>query len=268
MAAWAAGWNAPGDRCDGLAEQESQVGEVSMGEDAKSKSRSVLWLCVGLTTGTVAAHAIVRWLAKPHRLTQLGIWQRRLAQTRGEVPAAMLAARVQARYDDLYAHRPHFAHSALRFYLLHLLPGLALYQVLRMEGDDQEAALKEAESLVVATSVELDGLWRVLQRSKDPFGMLRQIVRRALQYALPSPAWEAESVEDGADAIAFRIRRCFYMDVLAAYGAPELTQLYCKLDDISYESMPSTIAWQRHGTLGRGGDCCDLRFSRGRAAGD
>jgi hypothetical protein len=45
---------------------------------------------------------------------------------------------VQARYDELYAHRPHFHHPALRQHLEEgTLPALAFYRTLREENKDE-----------------------------------------------------------------------------------------------------------------------------------
>ena len=71
-----------------------------------------------------------------------------------------------------------------------------------------------------------------------------------------------EMVADDNHCFAFNVFRCFYLDVLTAYGAPELTPLYCKLDDLTYEMLPPSITWERTGALGRGDDCCDFRWCR------
>jgi hypothetical protein len=75
-----------------------------------------------------------------------------------------------------------------------------------------------------------------------------------------------EPVEDNDRCFAYDVHRCFYLDVLTAYGAPELTALYCKMDDLMYEALPPTITWERAKTLGRGDDRCDFRWCRMREA--
>ena len=97
---------------------------------------------LGLVAGILGGVVLGRKLVTSRRMPGLSAWQRALAEKRGEAEAAMLAARVQARYDELCAQRPHFANIALRAHLEgNILPGLALYQVLREERDDQAVHL-------------------------------------------------------------------------------------------------------------------------------
>ena len=96
----------------------------------------------GLAAGAIGGLLVRRTAARPRRMPHLDVSQRVLVQTRGEVKAALLAARVQARYDELNAHRPHFHLPSLRRHFeTNILPGLALYQTLREENDDQEAVM-------------------------------------------------------------------------------------------------------------------------------
>jgi hypothetical protein len=70
-----------------------------------------------------------------------------------------------------------------------------------------------------------------------------------------------EVVEDSALCFAANTYRCFILDTLTEYGAPELTTLYCKTDDWLAEALPG-VRWQRTTTLAAGGECCDFRWYR------
>lgn len=59
---------------------------------------------------------------------------------------------------------------------------------------------------------------------------------------------------------------CFYLNVLTAYGAPELTPVYCQMDDLLYGALSPSVRWRRTKTLGRGDDCCDFCWSRSTEA--
>ena len=70
------------------------------------------------------------------------IFQRILAGQRGEVEAALLMARIQERYDELKARRPIFDGAIFNTHVVgNILPGLAVYQILREEGLTTEAAM-------------------------------------------------------------------------------------------------------------------------------
>jgi hypothetical protein len=198
-------------------------------------------------------------------MPNLKTWQRALIEKHGEVKGAILAARIQARYQALYDERPHFTHPALRWHLEQkILPGLALYQVLSQENSDQDAVLAEVGSLL---EIGLRGFSRfvnVYTYFPLPFAVMRQLFKASL-LAYPRQGWDIEQVENSKTSFAFNIHRCFYMDVFTAYGAPELTALYCQWDDLLYTAWSPSIRWQRTKTLGRGDDCCDFRYSRSKS---
>ncbi len=215
----------------------------------------------GLVIGALGGFILGRRLSAPRRTPHLDAWQRAMAESRGEVAAAMLAARVQARYDALYANRPYFAPRALRWHLEHnILSGLALYQVLREEYDDREAALAETERLFTAAFEQMGRLMSLIGYLPQPFAVFRWGVHWVLRLGFPPQGWETEIVEDSDRCFAYNVHRCFYLDVLTAYGAPELTALYCNMDDLTFGSLPPAITWERTKTLGRGDDCCDFRW--------
>jgi hypothetical protein len=219
----------------------------------------------GLAGGAIGGLLVgQRLAARPRRMPYLDVGQQVLAKTRGEVKAALLAARVQARYDELYAHRPRFHHPALRRHLEEgVLPSLALYQMLREENDDQEAVLAEIDR-IVAAMVERSGRRRLVQlmgRLPDAFAILRIANRWAMKRVYPPEGWRFEWVEDSDQCIAYDARECFYLNVLAAYGAPELTAHLCVVDDLLFGNLPG-IFWGRTKTLSRGDDRCNFRFCR------
>jgi hypothetical protein len=198
-----------------------------------------------------------------HRLARLEVWQRALAETRGEVKAALLVAKVQARYDDLYASRPRFGHRSLRMHLeTSILPGLALYHVLHQEEGTEEAALAELDRLFAAWVQQSPRrkLMKLMERLPDPFAILR-IGNHLAMRGFPPEGWTFEWLENSSRCVAYNIYACFYLNVLTAYGAPELTSHFCRLDDLLFGDLRG-MSWERTKTLGRGDDCCDFRFCR------
>jgi hypothetical protein len=215
---------------------------------------------VGAGVGIVAGIAVSLRRAAPGRATRLNQWQRLLARRLGPVDATLLAARVQARYEALYAQRPRFGRLALRLHLEHnLLPGLALYQVLRETLGDSQVALAEWDQLVgAAEGSPAQQSIRLLEHMPGSFTLFRAVTRGLMRHGLPADGWTYHWVEDSPERIAFNIERCFYQAVLAHYGTPELTAHFCRLDDVAAEKLPPTIRWERTTTLGGGGAVCDF----------
>jgi len=219
----------------------------------------------GVMAGAIGGLLVGQRLAtQPRRMPYLDIGQQVLAETRGEVKAALLAARAQARYDELYARRLRFHHPALRQHLEEgVLPTLALYQTLREENNDQEAVLAEIDR-IVAVMVAGSGRRRLVQligHLPDPFAVLRIANRWAMKRVYPPEGWRFEWVEDSDQCIAYDARECFYVNVLTAYGAPELTAHLCVVDDLLFGDLPG-VSWERTMTLSRGADRCNFRFCR------
>lgn len=216
-------------------------------------------LVAGLAAGAVLARALSRPSRRP--MPHLRTFRRALASTRGEVMAAILAAQVQARYDALCATRPHFAHPVLRWHLTYqVLPGLALYQTLQENAAQRGAAPVTAlqEAGVVLAHLDVLGRWLRRMRSFPLAPTLVRLLFRPLMALFPAAGWDIRMQENSPRRIAFTVSRCFYLDVLKAYGAPELTAHYCQLDDLAYAQLPPSIRWQRSTTLARGGPSCDF----------
>ena len=225
-------------------------------------------LATGAIGGIIAGRLTSQRGSQPHRMPYLDVGQQILAENHGPVQAAQLTARAQARYNDFYAHRLRFQQQALRqHYEEGILPSLALYQTLREEGNNQEAALTEMD-LIIPAMLARSGRRRLVQILgclPDPFTVLRILNRWAMKARYPEEGWRFEWVEDSDQCIAYDARECFYLNVLTACGAPELTAHLCVIDDLLYGDLPG-ISWERTKTLGRGDDRCDFRFCRANAS--
>jgi L-2-amino-thiazoline-4-carboxylic acid hydrolase-like protein len=244
------------DKSPALSEIENRPRSLRV---ARRSSWRVACLGIGLASGIVLA----RTMRRPSRrkMPHLGTFQRALAGTHGEVVAAVLAAQAQERYNQLYAARPRFSHPVLQGHLdLQILPGLALYEILRenavKQGLDTSTALKETGALI--ERMDVLARWLPLLRYQSfAFAIFRRVGRLSLAL-FPAQGWDIQMVEDSPNRFAFNISRCFYVDVLTAYGAPELTQHFCHLDDVAYAALPPGITWERTTTLARGGSACDF----------
>ncbi len=226
------------------------------------------WRLIGIGLSVLAIGAVAGLLigrrrnARP-QLPDATIWRQALTEKYGPIEASALIEKAQQRYEVLYRARPHHNHPALRMHLTqNILPALALYQVLLANKRDQAAALAEMESLLHASAVRsnLRKMTAALKDVPEPYRLLRPVVRVAMQFGFPAAGWETEWIEDSDQRMAFNIHRCFYLNTLTAYDAPELTRLFCQMDDVVYEALPLSIQWERTGTLGRGDGACDFCY--------
>jgi hypothetical protein len=174
---------------------------------------------------------------------------------------APLVEKAEQRLGELSAECKWPTNRHLKWHLREqILPGLAIYQVLRAEGQSQEAALAAFDQIIeLAVKLEQRKMAR-LGRFRGVYSLLRLVIRPAMRL-YPAAGWKTEWLENSQDAIRFNMHSCFYFDTLSRFGAPELTASFCRGDDLIYEQMSPYIEWKRTQTIGRGAKYCDFCFT-------
>ncbi len=164
-----------------------------------------------------------------------------------------------ARMGKIDAERKKYTHKALeKHFAENILPMLALYLVLK-ENDRKDAfALSEK----VANEMYSIGRKRMAFLGRFPFfyWIIEKMTPNMMKQSFPEEGWDIEWVEVSEKQVAFNMHGCFYYSVLNDYNAPELTPIFCNLDDLIYDNVSPHLRWERTGTLGRGDTHCDFRF--------
>lgn len=188
-------------------------------------------------------------------------FQRGLYEELGKVRATDILAKIQARYSELLRTRTPYRQHALRGHLMkNILPGLALYQILREEGISQAAAL-EVVDRIFEIRVEAKRKRMVWAGRFELFyHLMRWPTRTMMRINYPSAGWQVEWVEVSPERVAFNIHRCFHLEALSSYGAAELTPSFCREDELLYRDVSPYLRFERTKTLGRGDQVCDFRF--------
>lgn len=192
----------------------------------------------------------------------LNLWRPVLARHYGAEKAQGLIAAVRQRITELKAAASLPQNRALRWHLEeNILPGLALYQVLLNEhGGNQAAALTEVDDALRAwTLAKNRGRFALLKLAPAPFSIFKLVFAQTMKQ-FPSEGWETTYIENSDERVAFNMTRCFYLNTLTAYGAPELTASFCKSDEVMAELFPPSIRFVRPHTLGRGDALCDFQY--------
>ena len=149
--------------------------------------------------------------------------------------------------------------QALYKHFRQILPSIAFYEVLlRITGNKEKAvaffdkwALTKIEKIVpAAQSVMKLGLYRKMPDICDK--MLDKLFG-------PDAGFESREVPD-VPKFARDMTVCPYYEICKKYGCPEITQFFCKSDDVTYGNLHPKLVWGRTQTLGMGGECCDFRL--------
>lgn len=217
----------------------------------------------GLISGVLGGILVSNRLNSARRMPYANDWERSLAQERGHVQASCFVSRVESRYWELFCQRPRLVSQSLRYHLNNnILPGLALYQILREEEREMPEALAIVEQQFAQATLAAQRSIQLMGRLPIFFRILRARTPSVLNKSFPSDGWEIEWVENSHASVAFNMHSCFYLDVCTHYGVPELTLVYCKLDDLLYDGISPNVRWERTGTLARGDQVCDFRWTR------
>ncbi len=191
-------------------------------------------------------------------------WREALAARYSESEADRLIARVHARHRRLHAERPpDLSRAEARCLDARILPPLALYQTLRETGIDQARALSVTADLLWLTFERQRRMLRPLHRLPTflAFALLRQLLRVQLDlfYADAGATFTREK-----RAWVLRVQHCFVLEMLRVYETPELTHVFCEMDNRLGALLPDGIQWRRTDTLAEGADACDFRYLRRR----
>lgn len=203
-------------------------------------------------------------MKKYKRLPNWKRWESKLAKINGLYEGDMFLARVQARYDELLAQALYYRNRAIRHHFEdNILPAVAAYSVLLMDGVDKETALQLLDQLLEAAIESERRMYRFWGRFPFFFDMIRLMLKPMMNAQYPEK-WNVEWLELGRDMVGLNCHSCFYLDVLTDYGFPELTSHFCWLDDLLTAEAKPSVRFARTQTLARGGTMCDFRYVRVR----
>ena len=199
-----------------------------------------------------------------HTLPTYRIWLREWTRLHGEMQARVFLSRIQAKYSELYARSRRYSPRVLQklHFEKNILPAVAAYKIMLMDGQSPETALESLDIFLEATIAGQKRMYRFWGRFPFFFDVLRWALKPMMRIQYPPAGWQTDFPALGRDAVGLDEHSCFYLQVLNDYGLPELTRHFCRLDDILYEGVSPYIRFERTQTLGRGGTLCDFRYYR------
>lgn len=171
--------------------------------------------------------------------------------------------RVYLRSAELFEDNKN-ANKALQSHIGQILPCIAFYEMLIEQEGSREKALEiygkwslyriEKIAKSIQNIMKLPGLYKLIP------GMFDNMIDKLFG---TKAGFESKKV-DNAEGFARDMIVCPYVLICGKYGYPELTQFFCKSDDICYGNMHSKLVWARTKTLGRGDEYCDFRLYIGK----
>lgn len=143
-----------------------------------------------------------------------------------------------------------------------IYPVIALAKGLERNGWTREQAMDKASAIFLDSRVYPSV--RVFRRILRLPGIWRLVIPLAEKLVPGSynedQGFDIEYLAADRENFRFNVRACPYWKYCSEYGLPELTEVFCSSDDISYGEMHPCLLFARSQTLGRGGALCDFDF--------
>ncbi|MBI9044297.1 MAG: L-2-amino-thiazoline-4-carboxylic acid hydrolase [Anaerolineaceae bacterium] len=166
----------------------------------------------------------------------------------------------QKEYSEQKTQIPKATNFVLRIHIFNILiPTYAVYKAF-LKYISTENALLMIQNIL---SNMLRPFRKVLEwlSLKSSFNKIfNWLLLSGIKLIFPPSGWEIEWVQKNHQLISFRINNCIYLQTLTTLGAPELTPIFCWLDNYMFENLSPQLLFQRPKTLACHSEACIFNF--------
>jgi hypothetical protein len=148
-----------------------------------------------------------------------------------------------------------------------ILPTIALYEALQQAGQTKVQAKALLERYIFAETEKSAAVLRRLGKLPFFFDLLKPVLKKRMRDSYTDEGWVKRWQPEQAAEISFDMQSCLYLATFTAFGCPELCDMFCRVDEISYGGMSRRVAFLRKKTLANQDDVCDFRFVRQKKGG-
>lgn len=158
------------------------------------------------------------------------------------------------RENYSYADNNNYAH------MCNLMTSLAMETALEEMGKTRSEAQDAVAQTMYSFIQPQKAAMRKLATNSWFVGMLKLTMPIKFRHTL-GYGWDVEFPKCGSGVFTMITHRCIYRDIFGKYGMPEMTAIFCRVDDILYSDLPRAefIYTQQ---IGRGGSMCDYSFKK------
>ncbi len=139
-----------------------------------------------------------------------------------------------------------------------IFPVIAVYKVLtQYEGKD--IAYKKVEEYILNNAKKQEKFLKALAILPGFFKLFGKMCKIGVKTNFGPPAFEMIWEENSEKFIKWTCKSCIYHNELMRHEAGELTNIFCKADDVMYGNLKGA-RWARTKTIGNGDELCDFKF--------
>lgn len=168
--------------------------------------------------------------------------------------------RLCGKMSELIAGNSDYTDDNNYGHLCNLLTALAMVLVLEESGKTRS----EAEKAVA------DAMYKFLEPTKASMEKLAShgCFVKLLKLTMPIKfahtlgfGWDVEFPKCPSDSFTMITHKCIYQQLFTKYGMPEMTAVFCEVDDLMYSTLPRAEFIYTE-QIGRGGSMCDYTFKK------
>ncbi|MFI3174746.1 MAG: L-2-amino-thiazoline-4-carboxylic acid hydrolase [Bacillota bacterium] len=141
----------------------------------------------------------------------------------------------------------------------YIYPSIAIYQTFQKYDYEKSEILQQIEAEILATGEGMKHTFAKVGKLKFFFLLFKKMCFISTKTSYKKPYFDMRWTDHGKDKIAWECHKCHYHDEFTKHHFPELTKIFCRLDDVMYGSIP-TATWARTKTIGDGDALCDFCF--------
>lgn len=167
---------------------------------------------------------------------------------------------VSSNIDKLINENPSYTDKKNFSYLCNLFTSLALEQVFEDIGKSRKESIeivKNAMYKYIEPQVEE---MKKLSKSKYFIPFLKVTMPIKFKLTL-GYGWQLEFPKASADEFKMTTHKCIFSEIFSKYNIPEMTAIFCHVDDILYKNLPGADFIYTE-QIGTGGKVCDYTFKR------
>ena len=192
-------------------------------------------------------YAPMKMIGKSRFVNYYNSWQ--------EDKAALLG-----RMERLISENREYADKKNYGHLCNLITSLAMVMILEEKGHAREEAVRRvADAMYEFIKPQIASMNRLASH-----GWFVPFLKAAMPVKFKNTlghGWAVDFPKCGKNEFSMVTHQCIYQQLFSKYNMPEMTAVFCKVDDILYGKLPRAEFLYTQ-QIGTGGSMCDYTFKK------
>lgn len=170
--------------------------------------------------------------------------------------------RLKAIMTQLIKQKLEYADSKNYGHLCNLITSLALVKLLEENGRTRKET-KDTIAAAIYKFIEPQITFMQKLAGNSQFVRFLKITMPIKFLKTLGYGWNVEFPKCPKDTFSMITHSCIYHQIFSKYSMPEMTAVFCKVDDILYSELPRAHFFYTE-QIGTGGSMCDYTFKKNK----